>query len=311
MWFFILHSFSVLLVTALSSKLSFPPLFNPRSGNHYNKTGSTMSPLTSRKVDESSEMHSKVGNGFAVGGQRTATVNVENFPGFPIRILGPKLMDTIPRTIPPFWYSHRHPVTPRTSLKSIYPTIRSDTGGKLRRTEEPKTGDKVIVATGASAKRLGLKREEVYWHSGIRACVVRVGVVPTFKNRPLAVIDGGDSAAEEATYHPVEHRSYPMQCDGELLKNLQIRNAETGSEKDLAVNRLFTPLVTNPQRRSFRTQLQTDPDGYIVSGTTQTSVRGVFLRLVMYRIRGIDRPLRVLGVVVYMAALEVERLIAE
>ncbi|THV01546.1 hypothetical protein K435DRAFT_853692 [Dendrothele bispora CBS 962.96] len=131
--------------------------------------------LTHGKVDGSSKMRSKVtstcnlprtsanldlvlfegfmGNGFIAGGQRTATVNVENFPVCPTRILSPELMDK---------------------------------------------------------SRAGLKNEEVYWQSRISACTVRDGAIPIFRNKPLAVIGGCDSAAEEATYHPLEHRSYMM-----------------------------------------------------------------------------------------------------
>jgi thioredoxin reductase (NADPH) len=65
--------------------------------------------------------------------------------------------------------------------------------------EEPETSDTIIIATGASAKRLGLKGEVTYWQSGISACAVCDGAVPIFRNQPLAVIGGGDSAAEEAT----------------------------------------------------------------------------------------------------------------
>ena len=62
------------------------------------------------------------------------------------------------------------------------------------------TADTIIIATGASAKRLNLPGEETYWQSGISACAVCDGAVPIFRNKPLAVIGGGDSAAEEATY---------------------------------------------------------------------------------------------------------------
>lgn len=65
--------------------------------------------------------------------------------------------------------------------------------------QEPETTDAVIIATGASAKRLGLQGEGTYWQSGISACAVCDGAVPIFRNKPLAVIGGGDSAAEEAT----------------------------------------------------------------------------------------------------------------
>lgn len=68
-----------------------------------------------------------------------------------------------------------------------------------REGKEPHTADSVIIATGASAKRIGLPGEETYWQSGISACAVCDGAVPIFRNKPLAVIGGGDSAAEEAT----------------------------------------------------------------------------------------------------------------
>jgi len=61
------------------------------------------------------------------------------------------------------------------------------------------TADTIILATGASAKRLFLPGEDTYWQSGISACAVCDGAVPIFRNKPLAVIGGGDSAAEEAT----------------------------------------------------------------------------------------------------------------
>lgn len=66
--------------------------------------------------------------------------------------------------------------------------------------QEPELADTIIIATGASAKRMNLPGEETYWQSGISACAVCDGAVPIFRNKPLAVIGGGDSAAEEATY---------------------------------------------------------------------------------------------------------------
>lgn len=70
---------------------------------------------------------------------------------------------------------------------------------EFQENDEPETADTIIIATGASAKRLHLKGEDTYWQSGISACAVCDGAVPIFRNKPLAVIGGGDSAAEEAT----------------------------------------------------------------------------------------------------------------
>jgi thioredoxin reductase (NADPH) len=66
--------------------------------------------------------------------------------------------------------------------------------------EEPETADTIIIATGASARRLNLPGEDTYWQSGISACAVCDGAVPIFRRKPLAVVGGGDSACEEATY---------------------------------------------------------------------------------------------------------------
>ncbi|THV01528.1 hypothetical protein K435DRAFT_396396 [Dendrothele bispora CBS 962.96] len=137
-----------------------------------------------------------MGNGFAAGGQRTATVNVENFHGFPTRILGPGLMDEfreqflrfgtdiIIETISKINLSHR--------------PFRYWREG-VRRMRSPRRLIWPLSLLVLARKRLGLKGEEAYWQSGISACAVCNGVVPIFRNKPLAVIGGGDSAAEEAT----------------------------------------------------------------------------------------------------------------
>jgi len=210
---------------------------------------------------------------------------------------------------------------------------------------ETETTDILIIATGASAKRLNLPGEETYWQSGISACAVCDGAVPIFRNKPLAVIGGGDSAAEEATYltkygshvyvlvRRDELRASAIMAkrlksnkkitilwntiatealgDGDLLNALRIKNIKTGEESILPVNGLFYAIGHEPATELVRSQLKTDEDGYIITtpGTTETSIKGVFAA-------GDVQDKRYRQAITSagsgcMAALEAERLLAE
>ncbi|WWD06956.1 thioredoxin reductase [Kwoniella europaea PYCC6329] len=248
-------------------------------------------------------------NGFAPGGQLTTTTEVENFPGFPDGVTGTEMMDKF-----------------RAQSERFGTKIITETIARVDLTQRPfkywtegeeeeadfMTADTLIIATGASAKRLFLPGEETYWQSGISACAVCDGAVPIFRNKPLAVIGGGDSAAEEATYltkygshvyvlvrrdelraskimakrltsHPkvtVLWNTVATECkgDGDLLQSLTIKDTKTGEEKDLKVNGLFYAIGHEPATSLVKSQLETDVDGYIktVPGTAQTSIKGVF-----------------------------------
>lgn len=247
-------------------------------------------------------------NGFAAGGQLTTTTDVENFPGFPTGILGPELMDKFREQSVRFGTNVITETISKIDLSKR--PFRYWREGKEE--GEAETADTVILATGACARRLGLKGEDTYWQSGISACAVCDGAVPIFRNKPLAVIGGGDSAAEEATYltkfgshvyvlvrkgelraskimakrllnHPkvtVLWNTEATECqgDGDLLNNLRIVNNATGEVKDLPVNGLFYAIGHDPATTLVRSQLQCDADGYIVTvpGTTQTSIKGVY-----------------------------------
>ena len=181
--------------------------------------------------------------------------------------------------------------------------------------KEPETADAVIIATGASARRLGLPGEEKYWQNGISACAVCDGAVPIFRNKPLVVIGGGDSAAEEAMFltkygshvtvlvrrdqlrasktmakrllaHPkvtVRFNSVATECVGQegprgLLTTLKVEDVKTGQVEDVPANGLFYAVGHDPATNMFREQVECDADGYILTkpGTSYTNVEGVF-----------------------------------
>lgn len=247
-------------------------------------------------------------NGTAAGGQLTTTTEVENYPGFPKGIMGQELMDNM-----------------RAQSERFGTEIITDTVTTLDLSERPfkystefspdetHTADAVIIATGASARRLDLPGEDKYWQNGISACAVCDGAVPIFRNKPLYVIGGGDSAAEEATFltkygshvtvlvrrdvlrasktmatrllkHPkvtVRFNSGATEVRGGedgLMSHLVVKDIKAGTEEVVEANGLFYAIGHDPATKLVKGQLDMDEDGYIVTkpGTTFTSVPGVF-----------------------------------
>jgi thioredoxin reductase (NADPH) len=179
--------------------------------------------------------------------------------------------------------------------------------------EEPHTADAVIIATGASARRLSLPGEDKYWQNGISACAVCDGAVPIFRNKHLVVIGGGDSAAEEAVFltkygshvtvlvrkdklrasktmatrlttHPkatVRYNTVATEVKGGangLMSHLTVKNVTTGEETKLEANGLFYAVGHDPATALVKGQIDTDAEGYILTkpGTSYTNVEGVF-----------------------------------
>lgn len=158
-------------------------------------TGHTAAVYLGRANLEPILFEGMMANGFAPGGQLTTTTDVENYPGFPEGVMGGDLMEKM-----------------RAQSERCGAKIETETIEKLDLSERPfklwregasdvtDTADAVIIATGASARRMDLPGEDKYWQNGISACAVCDGAVPIFRNKPLVVIGGGDSAAEEAIY---------------------------------------------------------------------------------------------------------------
>jgi thioredoxin reductase (NADPH) len=181
--------------------------------------------------------------------------------------------------------------------------------------DTPHTADSIIVATGALARRLDLPGEKKYWGSGVSACAVCDGSLPMFRDQPLVVIGGGDSAVEEATYlakkgskvyvlvrrdelrasrsnarrllsHPkieVKFNTVATAIKGEekeggVMQSVAIKNVKTGKEEDVEAKGLFYAVGHDPATALFKGQLKMDEDGYLVTepGRGLTSVEGVF-----------------------------------
>lgn len=247
-------------------------------------------------------------NGTAAGGQLTTTTDIENFPGFPQGINGTTLMEQMREQSVRFGTD----IITETISKCDLSSRPFKLWTEWNEDAEPVTTDAVVIATGASAKRMHLPGEETYWQQGISACAVCDGAVPIFRNKPLAVVGGGDSACEEALFltkygskvyllvrRDQLRASTIMQKrvqnndkleilwnteakeakgDGKLLDNLSIYNNKTKETKDLQVNGLFYAIGHIPATQIFAKQLDTDDQGYILTkpGTAETSIPGVF-----------------------------------
>lgn len=242
--------------------------------------------------------------GVAAGGQLTTTTEIENFPGFPEGLGGPDLMDRMREQSQKAGTRILTETVSAVDLSSRPFKVTADSGEYWAST--------LIIATGATAKRLDVPGQQTYWQRGISACAVCDGGLPLFRNKPLVVIGGGDTAAEEATYltkfasqvHLLVRRdelraSKAMQArvkahpkitihwnteiaeaqgNGKVLEAVRVRNNKTGAEEILSAGGLFFAIGHEPNTAFLAGQLETDSAGYLVTvpGTTQTSVKGVF-----------------------------------
>ncbi|KAK9154833.1 hypothetical protein Sjap_002313 [Stephania japonica] len=182
------------------------------------------------------------------GGQLMTTTEVENFPGFPDGITGPDLMDRMRRQAERWGAELFQEDVECIDVKRAPFTIKSSD-------REVKCYS-VIVATGATAKRLNLPREEEFWSRGISACAICDGASPLFKGQVLAVVGGGDTATEEALYLTKYGRHIHL-----LVRKDQLRASKAMQDSQI-----------------LEGQVELDSSGYILvkEGTAKTSVEGVF-----------------------------------
>ena len=240
-------------------------------------------------------------------GQLNLTTEVENFPGFPEGVQGPELMVRMREQ------SERYGARIVTEdIASIdlkrRPFVLKGSDGKTLEAHS------VIIATGASANYLGLESESRFKNHGVSACAVCDGALPRFRNQPLVVVGGGDSAAEEGTYltkfasavylvHRRDKlRASPVMADRilsnpkvkpvwfsvveEVLGNdekgmtgVRVKHLQTGETRTIDAPGMFVAIGHTPNTKFLGGQLETDEKGFIVLKDpfrTTTSVEGVF-----------------------------------
>ena len=264
-------------------------------------------------------------------GQLSMTTEVENYPGFPSGDLSPYLKSALPEHLVPFRDPHMTGVTGpelmelmRQQAKNFGTRIITDDVVSVDLSKKPfqlKTLEgqqlqthSLIIATGARANYLGLPSEDKYKNRGVSACAVCDGALPRFRNKPLVVVGGGDSAMEEASYlTKFASTVYLVHRRGEfraskimaqrVLENPKIsvkwfsavdevlgedkagvtgvvlKNLQTGAQETLDASGMFCAIGHTPNTDFLAGQVQTDDKGYIVYSQpfrTNTSVDGVF-----------------------------------
>lgn len=237
------------------------------------------------------------------GGQLTITTDVENFPGFPEGIMGPELMEKFQAQAERF------------GTKVVYDTVTDVDFSKRPFTvvadEGTYTADTVIVATGASAKWIGLESEKKLMGHGVSSCATCDGAF--FRGKEVIVVGGGDTAMEEANFLTrfcakvvVVHRRDSLRASKIMqdrafanpkiefiwdtaieeivgsketgVTGVKLKNLKTGDVSDFATQGVFVAIGHQPNTGIFEGKLELHPNGYlkVKPGTASTSVEGVF-----------------------------------
>jgi thioredoxin reductase (NADPH) len=247
------------------------------------------------------ELEPVVVAGLQFGGQLMLTTDVENYPGFPDGVTGPEMMDLFQKQAERFGADVVLEDATDLSLGARPFRVRTDS--------RQFTADAVILATGASARWLGLESETRLQNKGVSACATCDGAL--FRGKPMAVVGGGDTALEEAlfltrfaTKVTVIHRRDALRASkimqeralahekiefawnavvdevlgDEFVTGVRIRDVKTEQTRELPVEALFIAIGHQPNTELVKGQIDLDDVGYIRTrdGSTWTSVEGVF-----------------------------------
>ncbi|OWP63026.1 thioredoxin-disulfide reductase [Hymenobacter amundsenii] len=240
--------------------------------------------------------------GLQPGGQLTITNDVENFPGYPDGVMGPEMMEDLKKQAERFGTDIRYGIATAVDFESHPRQITIDESLSL-------TADTVIIATGASAKWLGLPSEQRLNGSGVSACAVCDGFF--YRGKDVAIVGAGDTAAEEATYLAnLCSKVYMIVRKGEMkaskimqkrvldnpkievlwntvtdeilgehaVDGVRVKNLLEGTTRELAVEGFFVAIGHDPNSKIFQPYLHHDEQGYLktLPGTSKTNIDGVF-----------------------------------
>jgi len=262
--------------------------------------GSGPAGLTAALYTARANLKPLVIEGLQPGGQLTITSDVENFPGFPEGIQGPELMGQMRAQAERFGSEHVYDMVTKVDFTAR--PFKVWIGDDLH---EAKT---VILSTGASARWLGLDAEQRLQGRGVSACATCDGFF--FRDQEIAVVGGGDSALEEATFltrfaskvtlihRRDEFRGSKIMQERALanekvevawnsvvddilgedgVTGIRLKDTKTGALRELPVTGVFMAIGHDPNTEIFKGAVETDSEGYIVVGeTTETNVPGVF-----------------------------------
>lgn len=240
--------------------------------------------------------------GLQPGGQLTITNDVENFPGYPDGIMGPEMMEDLKKQAARFGTDIRYGIATAVDFSGHPHRVTIDEKLEL-------TADTVIIATGASAKWLGLPSEQRLNGSGVSACAVCDGFF--YRGKDVAIVGAGDTAAEEATYLAnLCSKVYMIVRKGEMrasrimqkrvldnpkievlwntvtdeilgehaVEAARVKNTVTHETRELPIEGFFVAIGHEPNSKIFQPYLHHDEQGYLktLPGTAKTNVDGVF-----------------------------------
>jgi thioredoxin reductase (NADPH) len=236
------------------------------------------------------------------GGQLTITTDVENYPGYPDGVTGPEMMEDFRKQAERFGTKVRYELIEKVDFNGSVHQVWTEGGEELH-------AHTVVIATGASAKWLGLESEQRLNNKGVSACAVCDGFF--FRGQEVAVVGGGDTAAEEATYlsklcpkvhllvrrdemraskimqdrvHGTENIEIHWNTEvkevlgSEEVEGIKVINNKTNKFSTIPVKGFFVAIGHKPNTGIFAEWLNMDETGYIktVPGTSKTNVEGVF-----------------------------------